>query len=125
MDALFRVDGKVAVVTGGASGLGRAAAEMLATAGARVAVLDKQETSVGDYAVQADVADERCLESAFVSILGRWNWWMPPWAARILRVEPSMPAPERRGSVPLGLEPADPTPSVASGLNPTPAIEAK
>jgi RND superfamily putative drug exporter len=65
------------------------------------------------------------LLPAFVSILGRWNWWMPPWAAAILRVEPSMPAPERRGSVPLGLEPADQTQSVASGLHPTPAIEAE
>jgi RND superfamily putative drug exporter len=27
-----------------------------------------------------------------VSLLGRWNWWLPPFAARLLRVEPS-PAP--------------------------------
>ena len=45
------------------------------------------------------------LLPAFVSVLGRWNWWMPAWAARILRVEPSYPAPETRGSVPLELEP--------------------
>jgi len=45
------------------------------------------------------------LLPAFVSVLGRWNWWMPVWAARILRVEPSLPAPETRGSVPLDLEP--------------------
>ena len=48
------------------------------------------------------------LLPAFVSMLGRWNWWMPPWAARILRVEPSLPEPERRGSVPLELEPRPP-----------------
>jgi RND superfamily putative drug exporter len=29
------------------------------------------------------------LAPAFVAILGRWNWWLPVWAARILRVEPS------------------------------------
>jgi putative drug exporter of the RND superfamily len=29
------------------------------------------------------------LAPAFVAILGRWNWWLPDWAARILRVEPS------------------------------------
>ena len=29
------------------------------------------------------------LAPAAVSILGRWNWWLPTWAARILRVEPS------------------------------------
>ena len=48
------------------------------------------------------------LLPAFVSLLGSWNWWMPPWAARILRVEPSLPEPERRGSVPLELEPRPP-----------------
>ncbi|MGD9572034.1 MAG: MMPL family transporter [Thermoleophilia bacterium] len=45
------------------------------------------------------------LLPAFVSMLGRWNWWLPVWAARILRVEPSMPPPEVRGSVPLDLDP--------------------
>jgi RND superfamily putative drug exporter len=45
------------------------------------------------------------LLPAFVSVLGRWNWWLPPWAARILRVEPSLPAPETRGAVPLELDP--------------------
>ena len=33
------------------------------------------------------------LVPAVVSIMGRWNWWMPEWAARLLRVPPSpMPA---------------------------------
>jgi putative drug exporter of the RND superfamily len=26
---------------------------------------------------------------AVVSLLGRWNWWLPHWPARVLRVEPS------------------------------------
>jgi RND superfamily putative drug exporter len=29
------------------------------------------------------------LVPALVSLLGRWNWWLPAGAARILRVEPS------------------------------------
>ena len=29
------------------------------------------------------------LAPALVAILDRWNWWLPAWAARILRVEPS------------------------------------
>lgn len=45
------------------------------------------------------------LLPAFVALLGRWNWWMPPWAARILRVEPSVPPPELRRDGTLGLEP--------------------
>lgn len=33
------------------------------------------------------------LAPALVAILGRWNWWLPGWAARMLRVEPSRPQP--------------------------------
>jgi RND superfamily putative drug exporter len=29
------------------------------------------------------------LAPAVVALFGRWNWWLPDWAARILRVEPS------------------------------------
>jgi RND superfamily putative drug exporter len=28
---------------------------------------------------------------AVISLMGRWNWWLPPWPARLLRVEPSLP----------------------------------
>jgi RND superfamily putative drug exporter len=31
------------------------------------------------------------LVPAVVSLLGRWNWWLPRWPARVLRVEPSLP----------------------------------
>ena len=34
------------------------------------------------------------LAPAAVAILGRWNWWLPGWAARLLRVEPSPPRPD-------------------------------
>jgi RND superfamily putative drug exporter len=35
------------------------------------------------------------LVPAVVSLFGRWNWWLPPSAARLLRVPPSPePAPE-------------------------------
>jgi RND superfamily putative drug exporter len=33
------------------------------------------------------------LVPALISLFGRWNWWLPTWAARLLRVEPS---PARR-----------------------------
>jgi RND superfamily putative drug exporter len=29
------------------------------------------------------------LVPALVSLFGRWNWWMPAWPARLLRVQPS------------------------------------
>jgi putative drug exporter of the RND superfamily len=34
------------------------------------------------------------LVPALVSLLGRWNWWLPAWAARPLRVAPSPALPE-------------------------------
>jgi RND superfamily putative drug exporter len=33
------------------------------------------------------------LVPALVSLFGRWNWWLPAWLARPLRVEPSPVAP--------------------------------
>jgi RND superfamily putative drug exporter len=45
------------------------------------------------------------LAPAAVALLGRWNWWLPNWTARILRVEPSNAQP--RVAV------ADPAPQVA------------
>jgi RND superfamily putative drug exporter len=34
------------------------------------------------------------LVPALVRLMGRWNWWLPSWAARPLRTTPSMPAVE-------------------------------
>jgi putative drug exporter of the RND superfamily len=28
---------------------------------------------------------------AVISLMGRWNWWLPHWPARLLRVDPSLP----------------------------------
>jgi RND superfamily putative drug exporter len=33
------------------------------------------------------------LVPALVSVMGRWNWWLPAWVARALFVEPSPLAP--------------------------------
>ena len=33
------------------------------------------------------------LVPALVTVFGRWNWWLPGWIARIMRVEPSPLAP--------------------------------
>jgi RND superfamily putative drug exporter len=50
------------------------------------------------------------LVPALISLFGRWNWWMPVWAARILRIEPSPPLREdeagRGGPGTPAIEPA-------------------
>jgi RND superfamily putative drug exporter len=28
---------------------------------------------------------------AVITLMGRWNWWLPGWPARLLRVQPSLP----------------------------------
>jgi RND superfamily putative drug exporter len=45
------------------------------------------------------------LAPAAVALLGRWNWWLPGWAARLLRVEPS-PTPLDAALNPLPRPPA-------------------
>jgi NAD(P)-dependent dehydrogenase (short-subunit alcohol dehydrogenase family) len=71
MDPLadFRLDGDVAVVTGGASGIGRVVASALAAVGARVAVLDL--TAEGEGAYRVDVTDEAQVATAFADVRAR------------------------------------------------------
>ena len=63
------IDGKVAIVTGGASGLGAAAARMLSNKGAKVAILDLNEElgktvakELGGYFIRCDVTDEQSVQ---------------------------------------------------------------
>jgi len=59
-------EGLTALVTGGASGIGRATADLLAARGARVAVLDRDPSAVGKplLAYRADVGDDASVRTA-------------------------------------------------------------
>lgn len=66
------LDGLVAVVTGGGSGIGAATADVLAARGARVAVLDLQPPTDGPHlGVTGDVADRRSVEAAVAKVVER------------------------------------------------------
>jgi len=67
-------DGLVAVVTGGASGIGAATAVQLRDRGARVAVLDRSYTAVAEPAmleIPCDVSDSASVTSAVAGVVER------------------------------------------------------
>jgi 2-keto-3-deoxy-L-fuconate dehydrogenase len=67
------LDGLVALVTGGASGIGAAVTATLAGRGARVAVLDRDVSGVPDHvvAVCADVTDDATVRAAVEEVVAR------------------------------------------------------
>lgn len=61
----FRYDGKRAVVVGGASGMGAAAAELLLDAGAEVVVMDFADVSLGGVkAINLNLAERESIDAA-------------------------------------------------------------
>lgn len=60
-----RLDGKVCVITGAASGIGAETAELFEQEGARVVGVDLDEGSPGELSLQADVSDEAQVEEMY------------------------------------------------------------
>ena len=76
---MFELDGKVAAVTGGARGIGRACADALQEMGARIALLDiledrleqaAREMGDGALGIACDVTDKAAVTAAFDRIGG-------------------------------------------------------
>ena len=82
---MFKLKGKVAIITGGAGVLGGAMAEGLAKAGAKVGILSRTKSKVDKkvraikknggeaVALVADVLDEKQLNTAAKKILRKWG----------------------------------------------------
>lgn len=72
----MEIDGKIAFVTGGGSGLGKATAQRLAGLGAKVAILDFDEehgaavaADLDGHFVMTDVSDETAVDAALNSVI--------------------------------------------------------
>ncbi|HJR44558.1 MAG TPA: SDR family NAD(P)-dependent oxidoreductase [Actinomycetota bacterium] len=75
-----QLDGKIALVTGAASGIGRATAQRFAAEGARVAILDLAEDAgracadeIGGFFAVADVSDPDSLSTAVGLVVERFG----------------------------------------------------
>lgn len=75
MSSTAEFDGLVAVVTGGASGIGAAIASRLTEGGAQVAVLDLNpgDAAAGLFAVAANVADDASVRAAIDAVAERFG----------------------------------------------------
>lgn len=85
MDELKRMEGKVAIVTGGGSGIGRAAAVKLARHGAKVCIMDLGQERAEEaaqqihgeggeaFVVDVDMADANRVQEGFRQALDRYG----------------------------------------------------
>jgi NAD(P)-dependent dehydrogenase (short-subunit alcohol dehydrogenase family) len=61
----MRLDGKVAVITGTASGIGAESARLFTAEGAKVVGVDLSKGAEGDLTIQADVTDPKAVEDMY------------------------------------------------------------
>jgi NAD(P)-dependent dehydrogenase (short-subunit alcohol dehydrogenase family) len=74
----MEIEGQAAIISGGASGLGRATAKTLTAAGVKVTILDVNEAAAaeavretGAFAINTDVTDAGSIEAAFAAARDR------------------------------------------------------
>jgi NAD(P)-dependent dehydrogenase (short-subunit alcohol dehydrogenase family) len=70
---MLELDGRFAVVTGGASGIGATVSERLQHEGVRVASLDIQKGGPAEVQITCDVTDEASIHAAFAAIHERFG----------------------------------------------------
>lgn len=78
MTTFFNLENKVAVITGGTSGIGLATAKRLAAAGARVAIAGRREAndlaeSFGAISVACDVSKENDIQNLMDTVKGHYG----------------------------------------------------
>lgn len=108
---MFRLDGKIAAVTGAGSGIGRAIANTFANAGARVFVLERdtragEETAAGirakgglSTAIDCDVAAAESVDAAFVRSIGKHPASISSLTMPASRISAPLKTPAKRISI--------------------------
>jgi RND superfamily putative drug exporter len=69
---------------------------MAALASAPITFLKVFATGIGAGILLDATVVRSLLVPALVSLFGQWNWWMPAWAAKLLRIRPLEPASTSR-----------------------------
>jgi NAD(P)-dependent dehydrogenase (short-subunit alcohol dehydrogenase family) len=69
----MRLDGKVAVITGTASGIGAESARLFTAEGAKVVGVDLSKGAEGDLTIQADVTDPKAVEDMYAQARERFG----------------------------------------------------
>ena len=64
-----RLEGKVCVITGAASGIGAASARMFSDEGARVVGVDLNPSEIGELKIEADITDESQVQALYAQVV--------------------------------------------------------
>ena len=90
---------RVAIITGGASGMGRACAEALLLKGAQVMVWDKQTSALDCHSIQCDVASAESVEAALAETISQLG--LPEISINCAGIAPSQRMTGKQGVMPL------------------------
>ena len=93
------LDNQIAVVTGGASGIGKACAQALVQRGLRVVVWDRQITGLGAKAIECDVSSAQSVEHALQETIIRAG--VPRICINCAGVAPARRMVGKDGAMPL------------------------
>lgn len=95
----MKIDNQIAVITGGASGIGKMCAQILSDRGVRVVIWDKEISSMSVNAIACDVSSEVAVESALETTIT--NFGVPRICINCAGIAPARRMVNKEGAMPL------------------------
>ena len=95
----MKLEGQLAVVTGGASGMGQACASLLKQRGARVVVWDLNVASLEEHGIACDVRSDKSVENAMKETIGKFG--VPRIGINCAGIAPAKRMVGKEGAMPL------------------------